>query len=232
MRDRLLRLNLQFFAEQSDPNAGGANNPDPAANPEGNQQQEPQQQEPTQQQQEKLLPQSDVNNLIAKETKRAQEKLLKQLGVEDFKSAKEGLAKFQEWQESQKTEAEKMADSLKDYETKYNTVSSENESLKAQISAMKLGVNADSVPDVVALAKNYVSDEVDLDAAMQMVVEKYPHFKGQQQEESNSPTWTTGTHKKQHMSELESLEEQMKNAKSLPERIALRNKITALKAKG
>ncbi|MFE5451363.1 hypothetical protein ACFQ6I_20610, partial [Bacillus subtilis] len=146
MRDRLLRLNLQFFAEQSDPNAGAANNPDPAANPEGNQQQEPQQQEPTQQQQEKLLPQSDVNNLIAKETKRAQEKLLKQLGVEDFKSAKEGLAKFQEWQESQKTEAEKMADSLKDYETKYNTVSSENESLKAQISAMKLGVNADSVP--------------------------------------------------------------------------------------
>ncbi|MFE5278544.1 hypothetical protein ACFQ9F_29845, partial [Bacillus cereus] len=66
MRDRLLRLNLQFFAEQSDPNAGAANNPDPAANPEGNQQQEPQQQEPTQQQQEKLLPQSDVNNLIAK----------------------------------------------------------------------------------------------------------------------------------------------------------------------
>ncbi|MFE5470164.1 hypothetical protein ACFQ8I_29670, partial [Bacillus cereus] len=64
------------------------------------------------------------------------------------------LAKFQEWQESQKTEAEKMADSLKDYETKYNTVSSENESLKAQISAIKLGVNADSVPDVVAFAKN------------------------------------------------------------------------------
>lgn len=232
MRDRLLRLNLQFFAEQSDPNAGAANNPDPAANPEGNQQQEPQQQEPTQQQQEKLLPQSDVNNLIAKETKRAQEKLLKQLGVEDFKSAKEGLAKFKEWQESQKTEAEKMADSLKDYETKYNTVSSENESLKAQISAMKLGVNADSVPDVVALAKNYVSDEVDMNAAMQMVVEKYPHFKGQQHEESNSPTWTTGTHKKQQLSELESLEEQMNNTKSFAERISLRNKITALKAKG
>ncbi|MFE5392853.1 hypothetical protein, partial [Bacillus thuringiensis] len=157
----------------------------------------------TQQQQEKLLPQSDVNNLIAKETKRAQEKLLKQLGVEDFKSAKEGLAKFQEWQESQKTEAEKMADSLKDYETKYNTVSSENESLKAQISAMKLGVNADSVPDVVALAKNYVSDEVDMNAAMQMVVEKYPHFKEQQQEETPQPKFTNGEHKKQPSSELE-----------------------------
>lgn len=203
MRDRLLRLNLQFFAEQSDPNAGAANNPDPAANPEGNQQQEPQQQEPKQQQQEKLLPQSDVNNLIAKETKRAQEKLLKQLGVEDFKSAKEGLAKFQEWQESQKTEAEKMADSLKDYETKYNTVSSENESLKAQISAMKLGVNADSVPDVVALAKNYVSDEVDMNAAMKMVVEKYPHFKGQQQEEAPQPKFTNGEHKKQPTTELD-----------------------------
>ena len=231
MRDRLLRLNLQFFAEQSDPNAGGANNPDPAANPEEQQQGGPDPQNPSNEG-EKTFTQEDVSSIAAKEAKKAQEKLLKQLGVSDFKSAKEGLQKLQEIEDSKKTEAEKMAESLKDYETKYNTVSSENESLKAQISAMKLGVNADSVPDVVALAKNYVSDEVDLDAAMQMVVEKYPHFKGQQQEESNSPTWTTGTHKKQQLSELESLEEQMNNTKSFAERISLRNKITALKAKG
>ncbi|MCY8867395.1 hypothetical protein MOE08_20305 [Bacillus spizizenii] len=227
MRDRLLRLNLQHFAEEG---AGGANNPDPAATPEGQQQggQDPQN---SSQEGGKTFTQEDVNSIAAREAKAAKENLLKQLGVEDFKNAKEGLAKFKEWQDSQKTEAEKQAERLQEFETQTQTLSSENESLKAQISAMKLGVNADSVPDVVALAKNYVSDEVDLDAAMQMVVEKYPHFKGQQ-EQSETPSWTTETHKKQQLSELESLEEEMKSAKTLPERIALRNKITALKAKG
>src|SRR5690625_6266165 len=51
--------------------------------------------------------QEDVNNIVAREAKKAQEKLLKQLGIEDFDNAKEGFQKFQEWQESQKTEAEK-----------------------------------------------------------------------------------------------------------------------------
>ena len=46
--------------------------------------------------------QKDVNNLVAKETKKAVEKLLKELGVEDVKSAKEGLSKFKEIQEAQK----------------------------------------------------------------------------------------------------------------------------------
>ncbi|MCY8902954.1 hypothetical protein MOD76_19865 [Bacillus spizizenii] len=227
MRDRLLRLNLQHFAEEG---AGGADKADPAATPEGQQQGGQDPQNPSQEG-GKTFTQDDVNSIAAREAKAAKENLLKQLGVEDFKNAKEGLAKFKEWQDSQKTEAEKQAERLQEFETQTQTLSSENESLKAQISAMKLGVNADSVPDVVALAKNYVSDEMDLDAAMQKVVEKYPHFKGQQ-EQSETPSWTTETHKKQQLSELESLEEEMKSAKTLPERIALRNKITALKAKG
>ena len=61
---------------------------------------------------EKLFRQEDVNNIVAREAKKAQEKLLKQLGIDDFDSAKEGLEKFREWQESQKTEAEKQAEQL------------------------------------------------------------------------------------------------------------------------
>lgn len=199
MRDRLLRLNLQHFAEEG---AGGANNPDPAVTPEDQQQSGQDPQNPSNEG-EKTFTQEDVNSIAAKEAKKAQEKLLKQLGVSDFKSAKEGLEKLKEIQDSQKTEAEKQAERLQEFETQNQTLSSENETLKAQISAMKLGVNADSVPDVVALAKNYVSDEVDMNAAMQMVVEKYPHFKEQQQEETPQPKFTNGEHKKQPSSELE-----------------------------
>src|SRR5690606_39528585 len=38
----------------------------------------------------KLFTQEDVNRIAAREAKEAQEKLLKQLGIEDFESAKEG----------------------------------------------------------------------------------------------------------------------------------------------
>lgn len=59
---------------------------------------------------EEMIPQSQVGGLIAKESKAAVEKMLKELGVEDFKSAKDGLNKLKEIQESQKTEAEKIAE--------------------------------------------------------------------------------------------------------------------------
>ena len=145
----------------------------------------------------KTFTQEDVNNIVAREAKKAQEKLLKQLGIEDFKSAKEGLEKFREWQEAQKTEAEKQAERLQKLETDYQSVASENEMLKAQLSALKAGVNPDSVQDVVILAKAMVNDDVDMDQAIQKVLEKYPHFKAQQEpQQEQKPTFTTGDHKK------------------------------------
>src|SRR5690554_3519557 len=149
----------------------------------------------SQKSEEQLFRQEDVNNIVAKEAKKAQEKLLKQLGIDDFKSAKEGMEKFREWQESQKTEAEKQAEQLQKLQTDYNSVSEENASLKAQIAAMKAGVKADSVEDVVVLAKTLVDDETDMDSAIKKVIEKYPHFAEEKQEQK--PSFTTGQHTKE-----------------------------------
>ncbi|WP_438310814.1 hypothetical protein [Sporosarcina sp. FA9] len=124
----------------------------------------------------KSFSQDDVNNLIARETKKQQEKMLKDLGIEDFKGAKEGLAKLKEYQDAQKTEAEKQSEALKALETERESFFNENQTLKAQLSATKAGVLADSVSDVVTLAKTMVTDDVDMDAAIAAVVEKYPHF--------------------------------------------------------
>lgn len=57
---------------------------------------------------------------------------------------------------------------------------------------MKNGVNADSVEDVVTLAKGMVNDEVTMDDAITKVIEKYPHFKGDPQEEKK-PAFTNGS---------------------------------------
>ena len=183
----LLPLNLQFFAD------GGEEQSDQTDNSGGENQK--QGTDSQQQSEEKTFTQEDVNNLIAKEAKKAQEKLLKQLGIDDFKNAKEGLQKFKEWQDSQKTEAEKQAEKLQALEQEKDTLAEENKSLKAQLSALKAGVNAESVEDVVVLAQKYVSEDVDFDNAVQKVLEKYPHFKGQQEEhQEHKPSFTTGQH--------------------------------------
>lgn len=160
-----------------------------------NQQQDQQQQ---QQQEMKTFTQEDVNNIVAREAKKAQEKLLKQLGIEDFNSAKEGLQKFKEWQESQKTEAQKQAERLQQLEQQFTAVQQEKEALAAQLAAVKAGVHADYVEDVIVLAQRLVNEDTTIDDAIAKVIEKYPHFKEaqQQQDEPPRPTFTVGTHQK------------------------------------
>src|SRR5690606_14787496 len=98
---KFLPLNLQFFAED-----GESGDQAPANEQPGEQNEQtgtaPEKAE------EKIFRQEDVNNIVAREVKKTQEKLLKELGIDDFENAKEGLQKFREWQELQKTEQEKL----------------------------------------------------------------------------------------------------------------------------
>ncbi len=65
-----------------------------------------------QEQSVKTFTQDEVTGLVAKESKKAQEKIFKSLGFEDIKSAKEGLQQLKEWKDSQKSEAEKQSEAL------------------------------------------------------------------------------------------------------------------------
>jgi hypothetical protein len=215
----LLPLDLQFFSDPSggnepnsgsDPNGGSASNGGNTPNGDPNNTPNNQPNNPPKQDQQpnndKTFTQDDVNNIVAKEVKKAQEKLLKQLGIEDFNSAKEGLQKFREWQDAQKTEAQKQAERLQQLEQQFNAVQQEKESLAAQLAAVKAGVHADYVEDVVVLAQRLVNDDTTLEEAITKVLEKYPHFKQAQQEppqQDSKPQFTTGQHSKQPQSELE-----------------------------
>src|SRR5690606_27523716 len=151
----------------------------------------------TEQVEVKTFTQDEVNSIAAKEAKKAQEKFLKQLGFDDFKNAKDGFSKYKEWMDSQKSEAEKQSEQLQLLQSDLESTSNENATLKAQITAMQAGVNSDYVTDVVTLAKTLVSEDVDINQAIEKVVEKYPHFKQQQEvTEEKKPTFTTGQHSK------------------------------------
>lgn len=187
-----LPWNLQFFAEEN-PGEYQGQQTDQTDQSGGQEKPPAQEQEET-----KTFSQDDVNNISSKEAKKAQEKLLKQLGIDNFDNAKDGMAKFKEWQESQKTEQEKQVERLQELETNYSTASEENAGLKAQIGAMKAGVKAESVEDVVVLAQRLVNDDTDMDAAIKQVVERYPQFGAEQQKEdgSSKPTFSNGDHQK------------------------------------
>lgn len=178
----LLRLNLQHFSE-------GDVTP-PTEPPAGSQDGDGD--ENTGKGESKTFTQEDVNNIASKEAKKAQEKLFKELGIDDFENAKDGFKKFQQWQDEQKTELEKQQDQLKALSTDKDTLSNENQTLKAQLSALKQGVNSEFVEDVVALAERQVNDDVSIDDAIKQVVEKYPHFSNAQEDNQKKPTIVTG----------------------------------------
>lgn len=127
----------------------------------------------------KTFKQEDVNNIVSRESKKATEKLLKDLGIDDFENAKDGLEKFKEWQESQKTEADKQAEQLTKANEQVTSLEAQNAQLKAENAALGQGVDSDSLKDVIALANTYVSEEVDINKAIETVLEKYPNFKGE-----------------------------------------------------
>lgn len=184
-------LNLQFFAE-SDPPAP----PTPPDPPSGQTPPDPTPPTPPAEGGEPSAPeetftQEQVNAIMSKESKKAQESTLKQLGFPDVEAAKNAMKQYNEWQDSQKTEAEKQASALKKLEDEKAVLLDKTSTLEAESAAMRAGVAGDSVKDVVTLAKGLISETVDMDAAIKQVTDKYPHFKsGQSTDGDKTPKFT------------------------------------------
>jgi hypothetical protein len=178
-----LPLNIQHFAnggdqgdQQADNQAGG-----------NDQQQDQTQQTDTapEKAEDKTFTQDDVNKIAAKEKRSAREAILKELGIEDFENAKDGMEKFKEWQESQKTEREKLDGKLSSFEKEISKKDTAIADLQAENEAIKAGITDEkNLEAVITLAKTKVNEEVDIKEAIKQVVEDYPHFAGEKKEES------------------------------------------------
>ncbi|ASB95821.1 phage protein [Streptococcus equi subsp. equi] len=119
--------------------------------------------------------------------------VLSQLGVSSVEDAKANLASWNEYQEGQKTEFQKIQDSL----TVANNSLAERDtmiaSLQAQLAAAQMGVPAENTSDVITLANSLVHDKTDINAAITTVLEKYPHFKGGDADVADKPNFVTQT---------------------------------------
>lgn len=120
---------------------------------------------------EKTFTQADVDKLIKERLAREKK----------GQPSKEELKAFKEWQYNQKTNEEKNAEKITAAETKVKEAEARATALEAKVSALSKGVKADSVDDVVTLAKAMVDDDTPIDKAIDKVLKKYPSFKGEQQ---------------------------------------------------
>lgn len=126
-------------------------------------------------QEEKTFTQADVDRLIQERVAREKKNQL----------SKDELKAYNEWKESQKTEEEKKNEALTNAENARIAAEEKANNLEAKVTCLSKGVIATSVDDVVILAKAMVTDEITIEKAIDKVLEKYPSFKGEQQQEDN-----------------------------------------------
>lgn len=124
-------------------------------------------------QEEKNFTQADVDKLIQERVARERKNQL----------SKEELKAYQEWKESQKTEEEKKNEALTNAEKAKLAAEERANNLEAKVTCLSKGVVATFVDDVVILAKAMVTEEVTIEQAIDKVLQKYPSFKGAQQQE-------------------------------------------------
>lgn len=179
---KMLRIPMQFFAEPTgtEGDAGSQQNTD-GTNP-GNQNQS--------QNSGATFSQADLNRIGAQEKANGKKSILKELGFEDEKSAKEAMTKYNEWLSSQKTEAEKTQEKLNAATSAQTAAEARAVLAENKLEIMKAGGVAASVDDIMAMISVRVNDKTDFKAALEDVKKAYPNLFGAS---GNSDTGTGGS---------------------------------------
>ena len=116
----------------------------------------------------------ELNGILARKTAEAQDKALKDLGL-DPKTAKEEMKKWKDAQDAQKTETQKLADALEAEKQGKTTLQQERDIARAELSALKAGVDPKKSDKFVKLMNTYEGETVD--KKIEAVLKDFPDFK-------------------------------------------------------
>ena len=175
-KNTLKNIGLQFFAEGGAGGDSGTGGPE--GDPEGG---EDGGGEGTGGKSGKTFTQEEVNRLMKAEKESAKKALLKELGVEDAKSAKEGLAKYKEILDKDKSAAEKAGEALATEQKAKAEAEKRALLAEAKVEVLSAGCKPEYLDDVITLAMTKVSDDKDLAAVVKEMKEdtKYSAFFGE-----------------------------------------------------
>lgn len=127
---------------------------------------------------ERVFTQEEVSRMMAKEKREGKLSVLRELGIEDVKSAKDGLKKYQEYVDSQKTEAQKAQEEVQRLAQEKAEAEEQAQLASIQVSALKSGIAPDFLDDAIVLAKNKKTDNMTFEEVFNSLKEQYPNFAG------------------------------------------------------
>lgn len=194
----LKTIGLQFFAEggqdkpNEDPNGEDPKGGDPRNNPPGEQNRGA-----------RTFTQEEVNRMMRDEKESAKKSLLRELGVDDAKTAKEGLAKYREILDKDKTDAERAKEGLA-AETKAKGEAERRALLaEAKVEALSAGCNPPYLDDLITLATSRVTEDKDLSAVIKEMKgdQKYKTFFGTDHEPEDKGTGGGGGYRRKQGSD-------------------------------
>lgn len=143
---------------------------------------------------EKTFTQSEVNRMMKGEKEKGRAAILKELGVKDFKTAKEGLDKYRASVEESKTDLQKATDAVAQANTEKAEAESRAVFAETCVTAIQAGVSSEYVKDFVAIAlqKASAEEEADIDGiiAAMKTNPAYSGFFTSAQPASNGATGT------------------------------------------
>lgn len=121
---------------------------------------------------EKKFTQEQVNGMIKKESAKAVEKLLKDLGVDSFENAKDGIAKLKEIEDSKKTDLEKLQEQVKlltEQQQEKDSIVSQKE---IQIALLGANVPKEKLEQYTKLLS--ITEGDTMDSKMESVLKDFP----------------------------------------------------------
>lgn len=167
-RDTLRGIGLQFFAEPTEGDQGGAQN----------QQEQQNGSQSNSQADGKSYTQDQLNTMMANEKRTARQALLKELGfdVKDDKSFKDTIKGIKDTLDAGKTQAQKDAEAKTAAESALAEERTKTSKLEMKIAALSAGVNPEFVEDVIVLAQSKVNEQNPVDKVLGEFKTKYPSF--------------------------------------------------------
>lgn len=103
------------------------------------------------------------------ESEQSEKKKAKMFTQEELDEAIERRLKRERRKAKQQEKSDEENDKSSDKDDKV-------QALEAKIICLERGIKKESVTDVVTLAKAYIDEDTDLEEAIELVIEKYPHF--------------------------------------------------------
>ncbi len=118
--------------------------------------------------------QKEINNIVAKESRRAVEKLLRDAGITPEDNPEMQLKEYKKWLDSQKSDLEKAQCDAKTAAAERDAAIAEAEAVNRKFNAVAKGVPADRAGDYITLANTRMTDGVTFEQALDKALADFP----------------------------------------------------------